>query len=613
MRIFNRNKYKYYTFVEKEHEVILLQRLEDNRILFFGQIYESDFFHYEILEAKVNSLYAHRDNDINFRFQQYIETVKKSVIYKREPYKYEHKVIVKKFSAGKRKIWKNLTKVQYNILLNGFTFNYNYFGEPFKKSFPYIMYKFAWESVRIVSGFRDPLHWFYSVREKKLKASFNSVPLKKNLLYNYDLEWNYEQKLNELDYYSKTNTRARFIRLNEEYYNYLPDSCKFKTKDKFEYTEEEIKAVYDNVKNKTGLESFDFVWQNPKHKANLLKVKSRLEQYEDWLITEENPDFDDYNDEFSVFCEQKAAEDMYAYFNDPQNFLILPVIESLFALFDKKVFYNTKGEDDDIVIKRNDIWDDKHIAEFTLIYQKSMNYNVDFEKERKEYFDGQLEEDISDHIESVSEIVVFHILTIFTFVFLLIGISYFVFGISIFDEVITSLNPYGITHETCYELYVKEGKADLIPQVMTIRHNSNPRGRLGIGMEAKNGKFAYKLIRQTGRYNLPFKFMINPPDTIRFDPLAYNYRYTPKELAMIPKYHYYRHFKEHPDSMQKGFLLDLDVNTDELAMVRPWDYCYREFARLGTKYNWRLRVEDGEVEEVINQEAFIEFTEEELK
>lgn len=608
MRFFNRHKYVHYTFEEKEHEVILLQRLEDNRILFYGQIYESDFFHYEILEAKVNSLYDHRNNDIDFRFEQYIERVKVSPAYRKIPNRYEHKVIVKKFSAGKRKIWRNLTKVQYDILLNGFTFNYRYLGEPFKKQFPFIMYKFAWESIRIVSGFRDPLHWYYSVREKKLKASYRNEYLKKNLLYYNAPEWGYEQKLNELDYYSKTNTRTRFIRLNEEYYNYLPDSVKFKTNDEFDYTPEEIKAVYDNVKNNKGLESFDFVWQNPKHKANLLKVKSHFEQYEDWLTMEENPDFDDYNDEFSAFCEQRVAEYMYAFFNNPQNFLILPVIESLFALFDKNIYYNTK-EEDDTVIKRNDIWEDKHIAEFTLIYIKSMNYHVDFAMEGKDLMDGQLEEDVSDHIESVVEIVAFHIITIFTFVFLICGISYFIHGVYIWDEVAVSLKPYGITHETCYSLYVKEGKRDLIPEVMNIRQNANRRG----GMEQRNYKVASKIIKAHGRYNLPFKFMINPPDAVRFDPLAYKYRFTKKELDMMPKYHMYRHFKEHYDAMQKGFLLNLDIYTDELAMLEPWERCYREFARLGTKYHWRLGVEVGEIEEVVNQEPYIEFTEEELR
>ena len=43
---FNKSNTKYYTFKQEEHEIVLLKKLDDNKISYNSQIYENDFFEY---------------------------------------------------------------------------------------------------------------------------------------------------------------------------------------------------------------------------------------------------------------------------------------------------------------------------------------------------------------------------------------------------------------------------------------------------------------------------------------------------------------------------------------------------------------------------------------
>jgi hypothetical protein len=60
-----KNNTKYYTFKKAEHEMVLLKKLEDNKIFYNNKIYDQDFFYYHKLDGFMEQIYEVRDEYIN--------------------------------------------------------------------------------------------------------------------------------------------------------------------------------------------------------------------------------------------------------------------------------------------------------------------------------------------------------------------------------------------------------------------------------------------------------------------------------------------------------------------------------------------------------------------
>lgn len=114
---FNRkNRRKLFTFRESEHELVLLKRLDDNKIFYNNNIYDENFLDYNRLELFIKFINKHREQYIN-------ESFKKHIINMSAQGRTAH---VFYFKSGYKDEWKRLTKEQYDILVNAYKYNFPY-------------------------------------------------------------------------------------------------------------------------------------------------------------------------------------------------------------------------------------------------------------------------------------------------------------------------------------------------------------------------------------------------------------------------------------------------------------------------------------------------------
>ncbi len=64
IQVMFKNDTKYYTFKKIEHEVLLLKKLDDNKIFYNNTIYDRNFFYYHKLEGFMEQIYELRDEYI---------------------------------------------------------------------------------------------------------------------------------------------------------------------------------------------------------------------------------------------------------------------------------------------------------------------------------------------------------------------------------------------------------------------------------------------------------------------------------------------------------------------------------------------------------------------
>ena len=406
---FTKVKTSYYTFKQEEHELVLLKKLDDNKIIYNSQIYDKDFFEYYKLEAFVQKIYDIRDFELKGLFKNYYENAKKK--------KYHREILNP--NPWESLNWENLTLTQYNMLVKCYKYDICY---PFKYDLLDPELEIP-RDTKITTLFND---WFYIVGWKSLKPVF---PIFKTLgiqVYYEDEPWTVDKKLvvrheydpfdegtrplfesyeeydeqkkfNEFDFNSKTNSyHMRYKAYNEVYYKDYPEEKKFKT-DLIhinDFTEEELQENYENMinKEKPAIEKWEYVMLNEKNRKAVFDFFSKLESIEVSEEILEYPKWTWWYEELQdsdTALAKKIEKQVDELLNNPRYLLIMPLVDAYFEIFRTKGWYDEDQSFVQYYPTNKKIL--KHLAYFDFSYER----HYKFAKEEiliYDYVDVDLEE-----------------------------------------------------------------------------------------------------------------------------------------------------------------------------------------------------------------------------
>jgi len=378
-----KKKTKYYTFKQSEHELVLLKKLEDNKIFYNNSIYDTNFFYYYKLEGFIEKIYKLRNEYIQENWINYYNVDSDDIIK------------VWNFKPDTCDELKNLTSTQYDILVKAYkyefpyTLTYDLLTEepgiifypddliPINTYFADWFYKLGWSSIKpVYPTFMAPFHYHYC--EDFLIANKNRVMQIKNHLFPgtergydfvfrntflpvnernilktewYDVEYDEQKKFSEFDISCQTNSYyMRYKAYNEIHNKDYPEDKKFKTElELYDFTEEEIKENYENMidKEKTAKDKFNYVVLNQKNKAAVFKFFSELESIE---VSEEKRflppayffDFKEEDEDSTYEITKRVELELYEFLNDPRHILVKPLIDAYFELFREKLWEEDK-------------------------------------------------------------------------------------------------------------------------------------------------------------------------------------------------------------------------------------------------------------------------------
>lgn len=237
--------------------------------------------------------------------------------------------------------WRYFTIQQYKILDIAYKYEFPYQGyNQIKFMVPKFLYEAGWKCIKpVFCLYKEALFKHYDDDGEYVR---NLNPLDIGTYFKpFMLEYTHEKKYNELDIYSKTNTYARYNLYNDIYYKDYKGE-KFSTKSNFDFTDEEIKANFDNVVNNKTLVKYNHVIENEKNKRYLDEFTKMLTDYQQQRIQERGGLGRELYD-MDVDEEVKAY--WYLQLNDPKNILILPIIEAYIELYRPTGHYDFSFED----------------------------------------------------------------------------------------------------------------------------------------------------------------------------------------------------------------------------------------------------------------------------
>jgi len=361
---FNKSNTKYYTFKQEEHEIVLLKKLDDNKISYNSQIYENDFFEYYKLEAFVQKIYDIRDFELKNLFANYYKDSKIQGFAKD----------VLNPNPWESLNWENLTSAQYDMLVKCYKYDFYY---PFKydllnsyleiPSFTKIstlfndwFYYVGWKSIKpVYPTFKIlGIHAYYEdepwtidrKKEPVFRQEYDYYDEGTRFLFFKDLnhypEYDEQKKFNEFDINCKTNTYyMRYKVYNEIYYKDYPEKKKFKTDLIHDFTEEEIQENYENMinKEKSAMEKWNYVMSNEKNKKAVLDLLSKLESIEvsheilvcpTWTWYYEEMEDTHANLVKKVECELEEL------LTNPRYILVMPLLDAYFEMYREKGWHN---------------------------------------------------------------------------------------------------------------------------------------------------------------------------------------------------------------------------------------------------------------------------------
>ena len=367
---------KRYSFKESDYKdsYVFLKRLEDGRIFYNNQIYEKDFFDYERLEHSMKIFYNIRN--------EYINTKLKKLVLLYEGYYYmgknertrediecmltlprlmEFNAATTVFDITSKTEWENLTHEQFIIIRDGYTFEFIYGNQPIKNYMAANYYHLGWKCIKpVFCAFKDADFRHYD-DDNNYRTFFD--PLDSGTFAKPEwLEYDEKKKYNEFDIYSKTNTYTKYNIYNDVYYKDY-EGEKFSTKSNFDFTEEEIKANFDNMVNNKTIVKFNHVMQNEKNKRY-------LDEFTDKLIKYENKKKGDCGGihRYTFAASEEVKNYRYSMLNDPRNLLVLPLIDSFMELYRLDGLYDGDNTFTDYP------YDNKIHAKMVFYYDISVEY-----------------------------------------------------------------------------------------------------------------------------------------------------------------------------------------------------------------------------------------------
>jgi len=414
--------YTYYTFKEEEHAIVLLKKLDDNKICYNSQVYDKNFFEYYKLEAFVQKIYDARDLELKNWFKQYYIDMKKQgqrhEVLNPNPWESLH--------------WHFLTLEQYNKLIECYKYEFYY---PFKYDLLDINREIPYYT-KISSLFNE---WFYVVGWKSIKPVFptfkimgshahyedepRTIEKKEELVFRleYDAfeegtrfvfdpeeypEYDEEKKFNEFNVNSKTNTyHMRYKAYNEIYWKDYPEIKKFRTDFIHKFTEKEIQLNYENMinKEKTAKEKWDYVMRDGMYVDALeeffesirtLKLNMEYVYYKDttWFYEEHEIAYTD----LGKIIEREIEEIL----TNPRNLLLMPLLDAYFEMYRPKAWYTGDNTFDEVKnLNGKHYFDYLYIFDYTYERYSMCHKNEDIIFDYIDIEDDDYDEDFEDEYE----------------------------------------------------------------------------------------------------------------------------------------------------------------------------------------------------------------------
>lgn len=355
---------KGYSFKESDYKdlTIFLKRLEDDRIFFDNQIYDKDFFDYEKLEELIKIFYNIRDAYIKTSFEK-MKFAYEKVLKSKNSFAKRNVPIMRvlSFEPGVKDEWLNLTYDQYELLDKAYRFDFEiYEYKSIKDMFPAHLYKFGWECIKpTFCAYKDALfrHYDDDGVYRRIFDPFDSGTFSEKEWFEYDEK----KKYNEFDIYSKTNTYAKYNLYNDSYYKDYKGE-KFSTKSNFDFTEEEIKANFDNMVNNKTLVKYNHIIENEKNKRYLNDFADALIKYEQRAKAKKGLQ------RYTFFAYEDVKKYRYAMLNDPRNILILPLVDSFIELYRAEGYYDGDNSFTDFPFSN------KKDVQMVFFYELSIEY-----------------------------------------------------------------------------------------------------------------------------------------------------------------------------------------------------------------------------------------------
>lgn len=385
---FFKNKTTYYTFREKDFENYypLLEKLEDGRFKFDNNIYDADFLDFQKVECYLQIFYNKRLEYINENFKLIYERYERSCSKNHKRFLSLNsiknspkldKVKIKRFEPNLHDIWYDLTLEQYEILVNAYCFDFEFgsTGIHIRDFFPEAFYEIGWRSIKpVFAPYKDALYKHYD-DDDRYHVIRN--PIREGTYCPKELfEYSDEKKYNEYDIYSTTNTYTKRCIYNEIFYaNYT--GKKHGTEMAYDFTDDEIKANFDNMVNKKGLEKFNFVLENEKNRRYLFELVKKLVNIEYHKIADTNIWAGEYifwkeREWYDVWSYEEVKAQFYDILNDPRNILILPVIDAWIELYRPTGWY--KGVFGDKTFVNYDYTKFKRHTKMMFLYTLTLEY-----------------------------------------------------------------------------------------------------------------------------------------------------------------------------------------------------------------------------------------------
>lgn len=382
---FRKKNIEKYTFNKEEHEIILLKKLDDNKIFYNNIIYEENFLYYHKLEHFINKIYRLRDEFIILSFKAQYKSLIKNKKSKKYFYGYKGKYVNLNAILRKGAL---LDRWQYDILVKAYKYEFIYLldydlldsnRKPIFHELPYFkrplinsffkdwFYIVGWNSIkRVYPVFERPLHSHYKeILRKKEQTSFRDSYSHKDLGALKDIgtelkmewiqEYDPQKKYDEYDINCKTNSYyTRYIPYNEVYNKDYPEEKKFKTDLIHDFTEDEIKSNYNNMvtTNIDPMDRWNYVMRDKKYKDAVMDFFRRLEKHEltrkainnyyrpqHYWYDEEGvkEDYDNDNDDL---LGKEIEEEIYVMLNDPRYLLAMPLVDAYFEIFREEGWYD---------------------------------------------------------------------------------------------------------------------------------------------------------------------------------------------------------------------------------------------------------------------------------
>lgn len=507
---FKSNSVETYTFKRSEHEVILLKKLDDNKIFYNNITYEPEFFHYNELEHSIQFIYDFRDEFIRKEFTtQYKVRCKAGEFI-------PNILNPNDFISGAISEANLLLYWQYEILVKAYKYEFHYpldyyifhnrrtFADVFfdqKKAYdidlletaeliylgglenekrPIIntffedwFYFFGWKAIkRVYPVFEKPSYLYYKDYLKVGESDFF-----RNHYYFYDqstrprkewlIEYDEQKKYDEFDINCKTNSYyTRYKAYNEIYNKDYPEEKKFKT-DLFhdDLTEAERQANYNNMinKEKKAKEKVDYVLRDGKYSAAVFDLFDKLIFYETvqkypdypqpWRGEDDTKGHDQDNHEALALDIDKV---LYEILNDPRNILIMPLVDAYFQQFRGKGFYDHKEDDSYYLFYGFEKHLHYHLKYYDMTYERQYMLATKFWL-FDEFFDIE-DEEFEEHFEE--EFSAFGSAVVL-FIWLLATTWYLVFYIS--SLVHLPFNVLGITENfiRSYDFFLNKGSSHM--------------------------------------------------------------------------------------------------------------------------------------------------------